>query len=159
MYLHFIADVVIAGVGFVGAINGALVGGKQARRASLAEFSRVIRRQEDGWRRALHFECYQNIKLSDIKPGTEAFWEFNTSVLEESIQHASAFTDEILERVIRVTSANRHLNALLGQFRPIFLSQEMPPSLQSELEMLRVEVIGEIREIFKALALVIPVTQ
>jgi hypothetical protein len=83
--VHWVDDLVVASVGAPGAIAGAIIGGRQTRRAALDEFSRVTEREEQGCRRALHFECCCDIKLYDDKPGTETFWEFDTSVLDKSI--------------------------------------------------------------------------
>jgi hypothetical protein len=67
-------------------------------------------------------------------------------VLDESIRRASAFSDEVLERVVRAPS----------DLRP---HQRVPNGPLRDLDSRRNEIIGEVWAIFDALSPLMPTPQ
>ncbi len=105
----------------------------------------AVLRENDRRRKALHAECRVNIKLYDEQP--QGLWSFQTDMLLECSAHTEAFSPELLERIIRIRTANQQLEAALGRLHE--------PGGKRELEdkdlKLRRQVIGELMEIERQL--------
>jgi hypothetical protein len=74
------------------------------------------RREDETWRMALHQECCQNIDLGKERPA-DGPWSLDTSVLSDSSRHASAFSADVLQRIIWARTANERLEARLSSLR------------------------------------------
>lgn len=88
-----------AGLSGLAALWGARMGARATRQASVEAFERVARAEDDSWRAALHAELRLNINL-DSESDPQRVWSYDTRVLRESLSHAGAFSDEVLQRII-----------------------------------------------------------
>ena len=139
-------DLVIAGVGAIAALAGALIGAWATRRAAVDAFERQGRREDEAWRRALHNECSLNLNLDKERAPSED-WPFETQVLRECSGHAAAFSQGVLQRIIGARTANEMLDAELDRLRPRRAQPGLTGVEQGAVSEMRRKVIGELRAI------------
>ncbi|HUZ24344.1 MAG TPA: hypothetical protein VMV07_11345 [Streptosporangiaceae bacterium] len=123
----------------------------QDRRRADTALERAAHRAEAAWRKALHYECWQNIDLAKEQP-PDGLWSFDTQILRDSAAHAAGFSDGVLQRIIWARTANGKLESALAQIRAGTGFPEDAATLKTVVEM-RARVSGEIREIEKELRL------
>jgi hypothetical protein len=117
----------------------------QDRGRADAALERASRREDETWRLALHVECRLNISLGQEHPG--GLWSFDTGVLRDCTAHASAFSAEVLQRIIWARTADEQLEAMLATLR----AGNAVLGSSRTLKELQERVLGEISEIEKQL--------
>jgi hypothetical protein len=148
-----IDDLVTAGVtavvGGAAALAGAMIGARATRQASIASFEQAVRSEEESWRRALHTECWQNINMQTEQPA-DGLWSLDTRVLSDSVAHASAFPDEVLQRIIWARTAVAQFDSVVESARRTNLPTEVTAARQEAIRY-RNRALGEISSIEVAL--------
>lgn len=132
-------------VGAGAALLGAGIGGLATWGAAIEAFNRRARREDEAWRKALHYEFEYNMTLlKDRSPA--GLWLFDTRVLRESFPHAAGLSEGALYRMILARANNEALEEEVQRLNAK-RAQGITTDEQAHLSELRMNVVGEFRNL------------